>query len=89
MKRKNVIISALVLAIALTGCSGKKVDYNMETENINTKAGSDISAFDDSTKWTVRNGMTAFLLRYRIKVWMWIFQQTLPCRTAKACRLLR
>ena len=51
MKRKNVIISALVLAIALTGCSGKKVDYNMETENINTKAGSDISAFDDSTKW--------------------------------------
>nr|UVY63962.1 MAG: protein of unknown function DUF4969 [Bacteriophage sp.] len=30
MKRKNVIISALVLAIALTGCSGKKVDYNME-----------------------------------------------------------
>lgn len=51
MKRKNVIILALVLAIALTGCSGKKVDYNMETENINTKAGSDISAFDDSTKW--------------------------------------
>lgn len=51
MKRKNVIIPALVLAIALTGCSGKKVDYNMETENINTKAGSDISAFDDSTKW--------------------------------------
>ena len=51
MKRKNVIISALVLAIALTGCSGKKVDYNMETEDINTKAGSDISAFDDSTKW--------------------------------------
>ena len=50
MKRKNVIIPALVLAIALTGCSGKKVDYNMETENINTKAGSDISAFDDSTK---------------------------------------
>ena len=45
MKRKNVIIPALVLAIALTGCSGKKVDYNMETENINTKAGSDISAF--------------------------------------------
>ena len=51
MKRKNVIILALVLAIALTGCSGKKVDYNRETENINTKAGSDISAFDDSTKW--------------------------------------
>ena len=51
MKRKNVIIPAAVLAIALTGCSGKKVDYNMETENINTKAGSDISAFDDSTKW--------------------------------------
>ena len=50
MKRKNVIIPAAVLAIALTGCSGKKVDYNMETENINTKAGSDISAFDDSTK---------------------------------------
>lgn len=24
MKRKNVIILALVLAIALTGCSGKK-----------------------------------------------------------------
>ena len=37
MKRKNVIISALVLAIALTGCSGKKVDYNMETENIKHK----------------------------------------------------
>ena len=37
MKRKNVIISALVLAIALTGCSGKKVDYNMETENITQK----------------------------------------------------
>ena len=84
MKRKNVIISALVLAIALTGCSGKKVDYNMETENINTKAGSDISAFDDSTKWN-----DSFSVRYRIKVWMWIFQQTLPCRTAKACRLLR
>lgn len=31
MKRKNVIILALVLAIALTGCSGKKVDYNRET----------------------------------------------------------
>ena len=82
MKRKNVIISALVLAIALTGCSGKKVDYNMETENINTKAGSDISAFDDSTKWN-----DSFSVE--IKVWMWIFQQTLPCRTAKACRLLR
>ena len=26
----------------------------METENINTKAGSDISAFDDSTKWNDR-----------------------------------
>lgn len=38
MKRKNVIISALVLAIALTGCSGKKVDYNMETENIKHKS---------------------------------------------------
>ena len=37
MKRKNVIILALVLAIALTGCSGKKVDYNRETENITQK----------------------------------------------------
>ena len=44
------IVEAIVI-ISLTGCSGKKVDYNMETENINTKAGSDISAFDDSTKW--------------------------------------
>lgn len=43
------IVEAIVI-ISLTGCSGKKVDYNMETENINTKAGSDISAFDDSTK---------------------------------------
>ena len=41
------IVEAIVI-ISLTGCSGKKVDYNMETENINTKAGSDISAFDDS-----------------------------------------
>lgn len=84
MKRKNVIILALVLAIALTGCSGKKVDYNRETENINTKAGSDISAFDDSTKWN-----DSFSVEIRTKVWMWIFQQALPCRTAKACRLLR
>lgn len=44
------IVEAIVI-ISLAGCSGKKVDYNMETENINTKAGSDISAFDDSTKW--------------------------------------
>ncbi len=43
------IVEAIVI-ISLTGCS-EKVDYNMETENINTKAGSDISAFDDSTKW--------------------------------------
>ena len=35
------IVEAIVI-ISLTGCSGKKVDYNMETENINTKAGSDI-----------------------------------------------
>lgn len=84
MKRKNVIISALVLAIALTGCSGKKVDYNMETENINTKAGSDISAFDDSTKWN-----DSFSVEISDKSVDVIFQQTLPCRTAKACRLLR
>ena len=64
MKRKNVIISALVLAIALTGCSGKKVDYNMETENINTKAGSDISAFDDSTKWNDSFSVEISLLSY-------------------------
>ena len=75
----------MVLAIALTGCSGKKVDYNRETENINTKAGSDISAFDDSTKWN-----DSFSVEISDeKVWMWIFQQALPCRTAKACRLLR
>ena len=31
------IVEAIVI-ISLTGCSEKKVDYNMETENINTKA---------------------------------------------------